>query len=253
MAQDQTQASFYDFMHGKYLLKRLFGIDLQEDDYVEDAYRVWRDIGNIAVATHAFEGIVGTDNVIVLPCNCEFIEAVTTGPYRQDNEGDLVIWYDTSTNVINPNSFLPDIKLDESYLLSPITHTQLHPQGVFIDYELFNKGGAKYMRFNEKYAGSKLTVMYRGIIMDDDGNPCITRKESEAIAYKIALIETQLEAYKGDPLKIKLLGMIKGQSDIKMQAAKIPEYLSQNFIDQLLAAQTRYDRKVFNSSYKTER
>ncbi len=87
--------------------------------------------------------------------------------------------------------------------------------------------------------------------MDDDGNPCVTRKESEAIAYKIAFIETQYKAYKGDVIASRSLGDIERKSGTKMQAAKIPEFLSQNFLDELLQAQTRHDRKVFNSSYKT--
>lgn len=252
MALHEAQSTFYDFMHGKYLLKRLFGIDLQEDDYIEDAYAVWRDIGNIAAAIHSYEAVVGEDMLVVLPCNCEFIESVSTGKYNIDVDGDLIISYNESSNVVNPNSFLPDIRLDNNQLLWPIQYNQLHPDGAFLDYSVINKDGAKYLQLDPRHIGYNITVIYRGIIMDDDGNPCITRKESEAIAYKINYIETQLAAYTGnDPERAKNLQLAKQTSDIKMQAAKIPEYLSQNFLDQLLASKTRHDRKVFNSSYKT--
>lgn len=251
MALHQTQASFYDFMHGKYLLKRLFGIDLQEDDYIEDAYSVWRDIGNIAAAIHSYEATVGEDMLIVLPCNCEFIESVGTGDYNLDSDGDLIISYNETSNILNANSFLPDVRIDSTQLLWPIQYSKLHPTGGFIDYTVINKNGAKYLQFSPDHIGYKVTVIYRGIIADDDGNPCITRKEAEAIAYKINYMETQLGAYTGDPEKAKLIQLAKSSSDVKMQAAKIPEYLSQNFLDELLSAQTRHDRKVFNSSYKT--
>jgi hypothetical protein len=253
MAQDQAQENFYDFMYGKYLLKRKFGIDSQIDDYVEDAYNVWRDIGNIAAATHGYETVVSADGTVALPCNCEFIESVTTGDYTKDTDGDLIIWYNTDTLVVNPDSFLADVKLDKAYLLGTIKHGQLHPGGQFVDYELKRHNGNKSLLFADSYVGSKVTVIYRGIIMDDDGNPCLTRKEADAIAHKIAFIETQLQIFKGNTEKINILQMLKSQSDAKMQAAKIPEYLTQNFLDQLLAAATRHDRKVYNSSYKTMR
>ena len=87
--------------------------------------------------------------------------------------------------------------------------------------------------------------------MDDDGNPCITRKEADAIAYKIAFIETQKRVFIGDPQASQLLPYIKGESAVKMQAAKIPEYLTQNFLDSLLDAKVSHGRKIFDSSYKT--
>ena len=77
MAQNKAANPFYDFMYGLFLLKDLFDIEIHEDDYLEKAYNIWRDIGNIATATHAFRFEVSDDAEVILPCNVEFIEVVS--------------------------------------------------------------------------------------------------------------------------------------------------------------------------------
>lgn len=248
MAQELANNTFYDFMYGKFLLMRLFNIDLHADDYVEDAYNVFRDIGNIAIAHHAFRCTADEMGEVILPCNVEFIEAVTTNQ-KIEHDG-LLINISQPELTYNPNSFIPGI-ITSKDLPEDFFYTELHPAGDFIPYELIGNKGGKKIRVQEESAGKEITVIYRGIVMDDDGNPCITRKEADAIAYKIAFMETQKKTFLGDPQASSLLSYIKGESATKMQSAKIPEYLSQNFLNSLLDAKVSHGRKIFNSSYKT--
>ncbi len=137
MAQEQAQAPYYDFMYPKYLLKRLFKIDQHEDDYLEDAYMIWRDIGNIARSTHAFKGKV-VDGKIALPCNFEFMEAVSTGQEYLCSHSHPVVWFDEGTQQLN--NYFPTIDSGST----PVEHTDLHPKGEFVPYELYNSNGSKY-------------------------------------------------------------------------------------------------------------
>ena len=251
MAQEQASLPFYDFMYGKYLLKDLFDIKIHEDDYVERAYNIWRDIGNIATSIHAFEVTIDDSCIVVLPCNVEFVESVSDG--RADDCGGSVMLYhaDWSTNpnvhladavTRNPNAKRVDISDQGS---------RLHPTGEFVPYELHGKPGSFSLQFDSEFIGTNCVCIYRGICVDPEGNPLLTRKEAEAIAYKMAFIDTQKRFFMNDPNAGAKLEYIKTEMGRKMAAAKIPEYLSQNHINRLLSSLTRHDRKVFWSSYKT--
>ena len=107
------------------------------------------------------------------------------------------------------------------------------------------------MLFDEKFVGQSGVCIYRGIVMDKDGNPLLTRKEAEAIAYRMAFLDTQKKAFMRDPVATQMLSYIQNEAGKKMAAAKIPEYISQNQWNRILSTMTRHDRKVFWSSYKT--
>jgi len=251
MAQEGASNGFYDFMYSKYLLNDLFDIRLHEDDYVERAYNIFRDIGNIATAVHAFEFAVDNSRKVILPCNVEFIEAVSTGTdWSEVSDQNVILWH--SERTINPNNFLPDVINNPSVnkILLNDKHSNLHPKGEFMTYELQGTVGHYKLFFPEHYIGSRGVCIYRGMCVDDDGNPLITRKEAEAIAYKLAFLDTQKRFFMGDPRASGQLEYIKMESGRKMAAAKIPEYITQNEFDRMLSAMTRHDRKVFWSSYK---
>jgi len=253
MAQEQAAKPFYDFMYGKYLLQDLFDTYLHEDDYVERAYNIWRDIGNIATAIHAFEFEIDNSRTVQLPCNVEFIEAVSTGQEWRDQYGDRVILFHAE-QIVRPNHshFADAITNPNAYRVNiDDQQSRLHPKGEFIPYELQGTLGNYTLHFDEDWVGSTGVVIYRGTCVDNDGNPLITRKEAEAIAYKMKFIDTQKKAFMGDQGALNMLEYIKMESGRKMAAAKIPEYVSQNHLNRMLSAMTRHDRKVFWSSYKS--
>jgi hypothetical protein len=248
--QDQAKNPFENFMAGKFLLKSLFGIIMQEEEYIEHAYRTFRKMGNIALATHCIKESVPDDLTIELPCNVEFIEAVSTGDIYLNNGTDVVYYFDGTQNlrpVVN-QYYYPDI-LNDTYMNKvSLSRSDLHPIGQLVPYELIDCN--RKLLLKEPMRGQSVNIIYRGQILDDEGLPCLSPKEVEAIAYYLAYIMTQKGAFQRDPGAVQLLPMIKQEADVRMAAAKIPEYVNQNFWDKVLSAKTRFDRKVFYNSYK---
>jgi hypothetical protein len=246
MAQEQTTVPFYDFMYPRFLLKDLYDIDMQEDDYLERAYNTYRAIGNIATGIHHFKFTVADDLKIELPCNCEFIESVSTDENLLMRQEDLII-YSATNSSLSPNSFLADVISNESLRRVYIPQSSnLHPTGIFMPYDL----QGRIMHFSTEQSGTKGNLIYRGILVDDNDNPILYRKEAEAIAAQLAYLHTQKQVFMRDPAAAGILAYIKPEANRLMAAAKIPESITQNQWNRILAARTRHDRKVFNSSYK---
>jgi len=234
------------------LLKELFDLTKQEDDYLEIAYNIWRAIGNIATCTHAFEFEITEDGLVHLPCNVEFIEAVAEHIKWVDKYGDSVSMFHAEHNwKIYPNHIISDVLQRNIAPINLDSHeSQLKPLGEYINYELTGSPGQYTLRFDKRYAGIKAICIYRGILMDQYNNPLLHRKEAEAIAYQMAFLDTQKKAFKRDPAAANLLAYIKPEANLKMAAAKVPEYITQNNWNRVLSAMTRHDRKVYWSSYK---
>jgi hypothetical protein len=245
--QNKPNNPFYDFRYGQYLLRDLFDINIQDDDYLERAYNIYREINNVATGIHLCKFTIDDDCKVPMPCNLEYIEAVSS----EISDGDNVIVYEAPNWNDNVSYTLMSdiIKYRVRNTFNKDT-LQLNPKGDFISYELRGTPGSYHLEFNEADKGREVYCIYRGIFMDHENNPLLHRKEAEAIAYKLALLDTQKKAFKGDNSAMQLLQMIETKSGIKMAAAKIAEHMTQNEIDQLLRAKTTHNRKVFWSSYK---
>jgi hypothetical protein len=252
MAQEEAQSRLYPYLTSKYTMKSLFGISMTNDNFVEDSYFIYRGLGNVATAVHAYNATISLDGYVGLPCNCEFVDSVSEGTFSYIDDDDItVIYSDPNTvTVTGGYSFLPDVISDPGFKRYNLSKSQLHAEGEFIPYEIDINGCDRRLKFDSRFIGHQVQIIYKGVLMDDDKNPLLTYKEVEAIAYKMAFIHTQKRAFKGDPEAVKMLTYIKQESEKKAVSAKIPEYLSQNFFDRLLSAKTRIDRKVFYSSYK---
>jgi len=245
MAQEQTTSPFYDFMYPKFLLKDLYDIDMHEDDYGERAYNIFRAIGNIATGIHQFHFTIGDDLKIELPCNCEFIEAISTDENLLMKQEDLVV-YSSNTHV-SPNAFLADIISNESLRRVYVPQaSNLHPTGIYLPYELHGRT----VYFTKEQAGTKAFIIYRGVLVDEQNNPILHRKEAEAMAAQLAFLYTQKQVFMRDPAASGILAYIKPEASRLMAAAKIPEYVSQNQWNRIFSAKTRHDRKVYNTGYK---
>ena len=227
---------------------------MNEDDYIERSYNIFRDIGNIATSIHAFKFEVDNSLVVQLPCNVEFIEAVSTGDDSVDSFGaEVTTWHaDWGTD---PNYYLPDVMNNPAVNKVNISNqeSRLHPKGEFLAYNLQGTVGNYQLQFDESNIGTKGVCIYRGICVDDKGNPLLTRKEANAIAHKLAYIITQkrwfMDVGNGD--QANKMQYIKAEAGRLMAAAKIPEYMNQNEIDRVFSALTSHDRKVYWSSYKS--
>jgi len=185
-----------------------------------------------------------------LPCNLEFIESLTTGSMLIDNIDDVIYSYVDETPITSPY-YYPEILSITGMNKTHLSRTDLHPTGQFVPYTI--KGKNECLIVDEAYEGQTLQLIYRGQCLDEQGLPALTAKEVDAIAYYVAFMVTQYDVFMQKPGSDKILAYIKPLAEIKLCAAKTPEYVSQNFWDQLLAASTRFDRKQFGSSYKLQR
>lgn len=246
--QEQPEAPLYDFMYAKFLVKDLFDVVLGEDDYIERAYNIYRQIGNVYAHLHLYEFTVPESKEMELPCNVFSVEAVTYNSAYLEQIDTTFIYHD---HVYNDNYrlYVADALNKSIKNITPQRMTgHAHALGQFVPYELVGKK----LLFDEKWIGAKLYLLYKGAVVDDSGNPCLYRKEAEAIAYKLAYLDAQKRAFKGDPGGVQAVNLLKFDVGRLIQAAKIPDTMTQNFLDRMLSTKTRHDRKVFYNSYKLQ-
>jgi len=236
-----------NFLNAKFLLKDLTGITMTDEDFIEKAYRGYRKIGNIATATYKYKGKVENQK-IKLPCNIEFMESLSTGDIILDSINDIIFVSENPNGPITNQYYYPDILAFDNINKINLSRTNLHPTGTFVPYEIIGKN--EYLLVNEKLEGEELLVIYRGQVLDEDGLPSLTAKEVEALAYYVAYLEVQKRIFMKEPGMADMFAIVKPEYIRTMAAAKIPEYVSQNFWDQLLSANTRMDRKTFGNSYR---
>lgn len=225
-----------NFHYAMSLCQTIYGVDLQEDQFEEIALVAWGMIGNKRTRTYRYSVCMNAcgDNTISLPCNCDLLEAVTTG------------WEDWG-NVTNDT---PNGDLNSGFVEQYIEHRKsfqdpLYQSGKFIKYE--RVGDTLYL--DRPYR--RVNILYRGIILDDEGLPELTDKEALAIATYCAYVDKYKEGLKTNNANIiQLANSLKKDWLIQCDQARTPEYLNQNEMDEILETKTSWNRKVHSKSYK---
>lgn len=218
------------------LCQTLYDIDLKEEDFEEIGLLAWGKIGNKRTRIYRYTVCMDAcaDNSIELPCNADLLEAVTTG------------WEDWG-NVTNDteNGDLGSAFTEAYIEHRKAFHDPLYQSGKFIKYE--RVGNTLY--FDRPYR--QVNILYRGVILDDEGLPEITDKEANAIATYCAYITKYKEGLKTNNANIIQLATALEQKWYKQcDQARVPEYLNQNEMDQILDAKTNWNRKIHSKSYK---
>lgn len=231
-----TTNSFY---YGMSLAQTLYGIDLKEEDYEEIGLVAWNLIGNKRTRTYRYRACMDAcdDNTIQLPCNCDILEAVTTG------------WEDWG-NVTNitPNGDAYSGVTEQYIEHRKAFHDPLYQSGKFIKYE--RVGDTLYL--DRPYR--EVNILYRGVILDDDGLPELTDKEALAIATYCAWVTKYKEGLLTNNANIvQMANTLKQQWNVQCDQARTDQYLSQNEWDQILDAKTNWNRKVHSKSLKLYR
>lgn len=225
--------SFNNFKYGLTLANELYDIDLDEDTYEELALIAWNKIGNKRCKLYRWCTSLNCSNLTIeLPCNADIIEAVTYG--FED--------YDYTSNKTHNGQG----QFTESYIESSKPfNDNLYISGRYAEYE--RVGDTLY--FNRNYG--TINILYKGVIVDEDGLPELTDKEAEAIATYCAYTLKYKEGLKTNNANIiQIAQQLKRDWYIAVDQARIPEYLNQNDMDEILDVRVRYDRKIFNKSYK---
>lgn len=228
-----------DFHYAMSLCQTLYGVELQEDLFEEIGLVAWNLIGNKRTKIYRYSVCMDacSDLSIELPCNADILEAVTTS--WED-------WRNVTNTTPNGDAYSG---VTEQY----IEHRKafrdpLYQSGKFIKYE--RVGDTLY--FDRPY--KQVNILYRGIILDDNGLPEITDKEALAIATYCAHVDKYKEG-----LKTNNASIIQSANDLKRQwyiqcdQARTDQYLSQNEWDQILDAKTNWNRKVHSKSLKLYR
>lgn len=225
----------YDFHYGLSLLDTLYGIQMNEEDYEEIALIAWGLIGNKRTRLYRYSICVpDCSEGIELPCNVIDLEAVTA---------DFEEWAYTTNDTPNGNL---QSAFTEAYIENrKVFKDPLYIRGKFVKYE--RVGNTLY--FDKPYA--KILILYKGLVLDDDGLPRITEKEATALAtfcafkckYKEGLMTS-------NPNLIQIANQLKSDWLTQCDQARVDYYMSQNEWDQVLDTKTSWNRKQFGKSLK---
>lgn len=225
-----------NFHYAITLAQILYDIEGDNDDLEEIGLIAYNFIGNKNTRLYrALLDVNCEDGSIELPCNVDIIEAVTyCGP--ED-------WkYTSNTKEYGDQHSL----YTENYIESKKAFLNpLYISGKYVEYK--RVGNKLYVN---KGLG-KVIILYHGILLDDEGLPKINDKEAIAIAEYIAYVCKYKEAIRTNNQNVLRMAQdLKQQWLIHCDAARVPEYISQEEMDQILNVQSSWGRKMYNRSYK---
>lgn len=227
----------YNIRRAQLKAKEKYGIEITDDAFEEIALEAWDLLGNKRTKLYKYRTTVGPSLEVELPCNCEYIEAVT-----YDFEDPQL-----SSNIHEPGD-LYKTHTEQYIEFGKPFKDPYYASGKFVKY----KQVGNTLQFAEP-CGS-INILYHGVEVDDEGLPEITEKEANAIAAFVAY--TQLYKKGLMTMNSTILTIAKDieQKWFRLRDAAItPDYISQNDMDKILDAKTTWNRKVHNKSYKPVR
>lgn len=220
------------------LLDMLYGIELDDETLEELGLLGWNLIGNKNTRMYRFSSNLDCDNSITLPCNAVEgkVEAVTA-PYED--------WKRTT----NYSSYgdLYTAYVEHSIEAERYYNSPHYIPGKLLKYE--QVGDKLYFPFNY----GRVNILYKGVLMDDDGLPELTDKEATAIATYIAYTQKFKEGLtSNNPNIIQQSALLKQQWLQQCDQARVT-YLNQNDMNNILDVKTSCDRHNYNFSSKPMR
>lgn len=217
------------------LMETLYGITMQEDQWEETAIVAWNLIGNKRTKLYRYSTCVSNcEEGVQLPCNVDILEAVTT---------NFEEW-DYSTNDT------PNGNINSAYVESYIEHRKAFRNPLYLPGKLIHYERVGDMLYFDRSHG-KINILYRGLVLDDDGLPQITDEEALAIATYCAYISKFKEGLQtNNPHLMEVSNVLKQQWNVQCDQARAGYYLSQNELDEILDAKTSWNRKSFGKSLK---
>lgn len=225
-----------NFYYAYTLANTLFGIELEEQDFEEIGLVAWNMIGNKNTRLHRLNIKVDCDdnNSVQLPCNLVEIESIT----RCGED------YQVTTNHTNYDNY--DSHFTESYIESLKRNKDpYYTSGGYVKYE--QVGDKIYLA----QPHPTITILYKGVELDEDGLPSLNDKEALAIATFCAFTH-----FRKQGLILQNKGFLDSANFLsqdwlrKCDAARVPEYINQNEMNKIIDIKSSYDRKIFNKSFK---
>lgn len=226
-----------NFKYSITLAQMLYDIDINDmDTLIEIGLIAYNFIGN--KNTHLVSEIVNVDprsGLVKLPCKADLIEAVTY-PNMED--------WSTTSNVKNFGD-VNTLNIEQYIESSKQSTDPLYISGKLVKY----RREGNYIYVNDKI--DQVCILYHTEQLDEDDLPLINDKEAIAIADYIAYTIKYKEALKTNNQGLfQIAQIIKKQWQIHCDAARVPEYVTQNEVNDLLDITSSYNRKVHGRSYK---
>lgn len=226
-----------NFHYAISLAQTLYDIEFNDIEQAEEIGLVaYNHIGNHHTRLYrATLDVCPEEGVVELPCNLLFIESVT----ESCNED----WESASSSKEYGDEASRDI--EASIEAGKVRVDPLYSSGRFVKYR--QEGDKLYVGTNI----SKVNILYHGELLDDDGLPFLNDKEALAIAEYIGYVTKYKEA-----IRTNNKGALQMAHDLRQSwlfhcdAARVPEYISQNEMDMVLDAKTSWNRKKYRFSYK---
>ena len=213
----------------------LYDLDISPETFEELGLIAWNKINNKQYRLYKYVAEIDKTSLTVeLPCNCDEIEAVT---YSFED------WNYTTNFTVNgdyQSQFIEQYREGRKLYSSPF-----YISGKYAKYQ--RVGDTLY--FDKDYGS--VMILYKGVVLDDDGLPYLNPKEVDAIACYCAMTQKFKQGW-----KLNNQGMLQEAQLLEQRwqklcdEARIPMYISQNEMNQILDAKSNWNRKLFNKSYK---
>lgn len=219
-------------------LSDLYGINISEDIFETMGYVAWKKIGNRQSKMYKVRATPVEDSsyglYVDLPCNADIVEAVVA-EYEDHQRTSSIVDYPNLTSLPTEN-YIEFLKFG--------TNDQ-YTSGKFLK---FRQLGDK-LYLTEPY--SVVMILYKGIYLDEEGLPYLNDKEVHAIATYCAYSETYKKGIQTkDSGTIQLAQLLKQDWNKACSQARVPEYINQNEMNEILNANSSWNRKIYNKSFK---
>ena len=97
---------------------------------------------------------------------------------------------------------------------------------------------------------NNVTILYHGVITDEEGLPYLNDKEVQALAAYIAYVDIYKKSLiRKDGNLFNLAANVKADWLRLCNSARIPEHITQNDMNDVLDVKTRWDRKMYGKSF----
>jgi hypothetical protein len=228
------------------MLNDEFAVEMDDDTFIERAYKIWRTIGNKAQALHILTCPVDENKEIMLPNNVENIESVSSLQVYKDIWGTELIIFNNTTAMLN-SDYLVSVITDDWLGRTLLNQSRARIDGLYVDY---THNGDRLTFKAKDTVGTHMLIIYGGVISDDQALPKVTYRECEAIAAGVAYIHYKKQALMGDSAAAQMLVMLKDDMNRLIGQARIPDSINNNTMDRILDANGSFDRKNYGRTYK---
>lgn len=236
------------------IFKRKYGLSMQEEDFIEEAFMAFKEINSIPVDYYYFKQVPDNEEsmLVDVPCNLSRIISVTVDTVHNSDYDELKPYSPTAYNYRGGGEEYANVLAGNSDLKT--YHFNDKPFTAVGTYIQFSWEGDQKIKIHDKRLHSKqIHIVYEGLALDAEGLPLITRKHAQAIASKVALVVVTRKVFSGSPTMANLLPLLQNEVGRLVQAAAIPEHLTDNELDKMLDVKTSFDRKRINRGLKFNR